>query len=171
MRLEAGQAGISRDYSEVIRGRAARECPQRRMEPDGWENVLSPAIPAPCSAITSVCYARISASRTAIAISPTTGRSSRVCPIGQRVMLIGHHKGRDARTDRIAIRLANPDGYRKALRCMKLAEKFHVPVVSDRHSGAYPGVESEERGIAYAIAVNLMEMSRFADADRSVRHR
>ncbi|MBU0617667.1 MAG: acetyl-CoA carboxylase carboxyltransferase subunit alpha [Planctomycetes bacterium] len=81
---------------------------------------------------------------------------------GQRVMLIGHHKGRDTR-EKIEANFgcAHPDGYRKALRAMKLAEKFHVPVVSLIDTpGAYPGVESEERGIACAIAVNLMEMSR-----------
>src|SRR6185295_10667862 len=78
--------------------------------------------------------------------------------------LIGHHKGRDTK-ERIDCRFgcAHPDGYRKALRCMKLAEKFKVPVVALVDTpGAYPGVESEERGIAHAIAVNLMEMSRLA---------
>jgi acetyl-CoA carboxylase carboxyl transferase subunit alpha len=81
---------------------------------------------------------------------------------GQRVMLIGHHKGRDTR-EKIEANFgcAHPDGYRKALRAMKLAEKFHVPVVSLVDTpGAYPGVEAEERGIACAIAANLMEMSR-----------
>jgi acetyl-CoA carboxylase carboxyl transferase subunit alpha len=81
---------------------------------------------------------------------------------GQRVMLIGHHKGRDTR-EKIDHNFgcAHPDGYRKALRVMKLAEKFHVPVVCLVDTpGAYPGLEAEERGIASAIAINLMEMSR-----------
>lgn len=81
-----------------------------------------------------------------------------------RVMLIGHQKGRDT-AERIQCNFgcAHPDGYRKALRAMKLAEKFKVPVVSLIDTpGAFPGLEAEERGIASAIAVNLMEMSRLA---------
>jgi acetyl-CoA carboxylase carboxyl transferase subunit alpha len=77
-------------------------------------------------------------------------------------MLIGHQKGRDTR-EKIEANFgcAHPDGYRKALRLMKIAEKFNVPVVCLVDTpGAYPGVEAEERGIASAIAVNLMEMSR-----------
>lgn len=80
---------------------------------------------------------------------------------GQKVMLIGHQKGRDTR-EKIAANFgcAHPEGYRKALQKMKLAAKFHLPVVCLIDTpGAYPGVESEERGIAQAIAVNLMEMS------------
>jgi acetyl-CoA carboxylase carboxyl transferase subunit alpha len=57
--------------------------------------------------------------------------------------------------------MAHPEGYRKALRAMKLAEKFSIPVVSLIDTpGAYPGVGSEERGVAEAIARNLLEMSR-----------
>jgi acetyl-CoA carboxylase carboxyl transferase subunit alpha len=56
---------------------------------------------------------------------------------------------------------AHPEGYRKALRCMKLAEKFHLPVVTFIDTpGAYPGIGAEERGQALAIAENLMEMAR-----------
>ncbi len=79
-----------------------------------------------------------------------------------RVMLIGHNKGKDIK-ERIECNFgcAHPEGYRKALRMMKLAEKFSVPVVCMIDTqGAYPGLGSEERGIAQAIAVNLMEMSR-----------
>jgi acetyl-CoA carboxylase carboxyl transferase subunit alpha len=81
---------------------------------------------------------------------------------GHKVMLIGHHKGRDT-NERMACSwgLAHPEGYRKALRCMKLAEKFGLPVVTLIDTpGAYPGIGAEERGQAQSIAVNLMEMSR-----------
>ncbi len=81
---------------------------------------------------------------------------------GHRVMLVGHQKGRDTR-EKIECNFgcAHPDGYRKALQKMELAAKFKVPIVCLVDTpGAYPGVESEERGIARAIAVSLMEMSR-----------
>lgn len=81
---------------------------------------------------------------------------------GHKVMLIGHQKGRDTK-EKIACNfgLAHPEGYRKALRCMKLAEKFGLPVVTLIDTpGAYPGIGAEERGQAQSIAVNLMEMSR-----------
>lgn len=79
-----------------------------------------------------------------------------------KLMLIGHHKGRDTK-EKIACNfgLAHPEGYRKALRAMKLAEKFNLPVVTLIDTpGAYPGVGAEERGQAESIAVNLLEMSR-----------
>src|SRR3954467_12379596 len=81
---------------------------------------------------------------------------------GHKVMLIGHHKGRDAKEKvRCFFGLAHPEGYRKALRCMKLAEKFGLPVVTlIDTAGAYPGVGAEERGQAESIARNLLEMSR-----------
>jgi acetyl-CoA carboxylase carboxyl transferase subunit alpha len=81
---------------------------------------------------------------------------------GHKVVLIGHHKGKDT-AERIEcyFGMAHPEGYRKALRCMKLAEKFHLPVVTFIDTpGAYPGIGAEERGQAEAIARNLMEMSR-----------
>ena len=81
---------------------------------------------------------------------------------GHKVMLIGHHKGRDTK-ERVAccFGLAHPEGYRKALRCMKLAEKFDLPVVTFIDTpGAYPGIGAEERGQAESIARNLLEMSR-----------
>lgn len=83
--------------------------------------------------------------------------------IGDRqVMLIGHQKGKTVE-DNIAFNfgMANPEGYRKALRLMKLAEKFNLPVVSLVDTpGAYPGLEAEARGQAEAIARNLTEMAR-----------
>jgi acetyl-CoA carboxylase carboxyl transferase subunit alpha len=81
---------------------------------------------------------------------------------GQKIMLIGQHKGRDTK-ERIKCNfgMANPEGYRKALRCMKLAEKFGLPVVTLIDTqGAYPGIGAEERGQAESIAKNLLEMSR-----------
>src|SRR4029077_18222732 len=81
---------------------------------------------------------------------------------GHKVMLIGHHKGRDTK-EKIACNFGcgHPEGYRKALRCMKLAEKFGLPVVTlIDTAGAYPGIGAEERGVAEAIALNMMEMSR-----------
>jgi acetyl-CoA carboxylase carboxyl transferase subunit alpha len=81
---------------------------------------------------------------------------------GHKVVLIGHHKGRDTKEKvRCFFGLAHPEGYRKALRCMKLAEKFALPVVTLIDTpGAYPGIGAEERGQAESIARNLMEMSR-----------
>ncbi|HEX4052648.1 MAG TPA: acetyl-CoA carboxylase carboxyltransferase subunit alpha [Tepidisphaeraceae bacterium] len=81
---------------------------------------------------------------------------------GHKVVLIGHHKGRDTKEKiRCFFGLAHPEGYRKALRCMKLAEKFGLPVVTLIDTpGAYPGIGAEERGQAESIARNLMEMSR-----------
>ncbi len=81
---------------------------------------------------------------------------------GHKVMLIGHHKGRDTK-EKIAccFGLANPEGYRKALRAMKLAEKFGLPVVTlVDTAGAYPGIGAEERGQGESIARNMFEMSR-----------
>jgi acetyl-CoA carboxylase carboxyl transferase subunit alpha len=80
----------------------------------------------------------------------------------EKVMLIVQHKGRDTK-EKIACNFgcAHPEGYRKALRAMKLAEKFNLPIVTLMDTaGAYPGIGSEERGVAEAIAVNMMEMSR-----------
>jgi acetyl-CoA carboxylase carboxyl transferase subunit alpha len=80
----------------------------------------------------------------------------------EKVMIIGHNKGRDIK-EKITCNFgcANPEGYRKALAKMKLAEKFGLPIVTLIDTpGAYPGIGAEERGQAQAIAVNLMEMSR-----------
>ncbi len=80
---------------------------------------------------------------------------------GHKVMLIGHHKGRDTK-EKIGCQFgcANPEGYRKALLKMQFAAKFGLPVVTlIDTAGAYPGIGSEERGVAEAIAVNLREMS------------
>jgi len=79
---------------------------------------------------------------------------------GHRVMVIGQQKGRDTKENLLRnFGSPHPEGYRKALRLMQLAEKFDLPVVSFIDTpGAYPGVGAEERHIAEAIAVNLREM-------------
>ena len=80
---------------------------------------------------------------------------------GQGVVVIGHQKGRDTR-EKIArnFGMPHPEGYRKALRLMQLAEKFAKPVVTLIDTpGAYPGLGAEERGQAWAIAENILEMS------------
>lgn len=80
----------------------------------------------------------------------------------QKVMIIGHQKGRDTKTNVYRnFGMPNPEGYRKALRLMKLAEKFNKPVITMIDTpGAFPGLEAEERGQAEAIAKNLFEMSK-----------
>lgn len=78
------------------------------------------------------------------------------------VAVVGHQKGRDTKEKiRRNFGMPRPEGYRKALRVMKLAEKFHRPVLTFIDTpGAYPGLDSEERGVSEAIARNLLEMSR-----------
>ena len=81
---------------------------------------------------------------------------------GRPVMLMGHQKGRDTKERvRRNYGMPKPEGYRKALRLMKLAERFRIPVVTLIDTpGAYPGVGSEERNQSEAIARNLFEMAR-----------
>ena len=82
---------------------------------------------------------------------------------GDPILVVGHHKGGGGTMQQKVYRnfgYARPEGYRKALRAMKLAEKFRRPVIAFIDTpAAFPGVESEERGIAEAIAVNLREMA------------
>ncbi len=81
---------------------------------------------------------------------------------GQDVMLVGHQKARDTRQKVYRnFGMPNPEGYRKALRAMKIAEKFRRPILTFVDTpGAYPGLGAEERGQAEAIARNLREMAR-----------
>ncbi|BCY29620.1 acetyl-CoA carboxylase carboxyltransferase subunit alpha [Flavobacterium okayamense] len=81
---------------------------------------------------------------------------------GQSFMVIGQQKGYNTKTRQYRnFGMANPEGYRKALRLMKMAEKFGIPVVTFIDTpGAYPGLEAEERGQGEAIARNIFEMSR-----------
>ncbi|GAB1442299.1 acetyl-CoA carboxylase carboxyltransferase subunit alpha [Ignavibacteriales bacterium] len=79
-----------------------------------------------------------------------------------KVMIIGQQKGRDTKSNVYRnFGMPKPEGYRKALRLMKLAEKFNLPVITLLDTqGAFPGLEAEERGQAEAIARNLLEMAR-----------
>ncbi|TXF88679.1 acetyl-CoA carboxylase carboxyltransferase subunit alpha [Neolewinella aurantiaca] len=81
---------------------------------------------------------------------------------GQTVVIIGHQKGVNTKMRQYRnFGMANPEGYRKALRLMKIAERFNFPVVCLIDTpGAYPGIEAEERGQAEAIARNLFEMAQ-----------
>ena len=81
---------------------------------------------------------------------------------GREVMIVGQQKGREIK-DKIHrnFGMPQPEGYRKALRLMRLAEKFHRPILTFVDTnGAYPGIDAEERGQAEAIACNLRDMSR-----------
>lgn len=82
---------------------------------------------------------------------------------GLPVMVLGHQKGRDTKQRSYRnFGMPKPEGYRKALRVMKLAEKFKRPIVTLIDTpGAYPGIDAEERGQAEAIAFNLREMAKF----------
>lgn len=79
---------------------------------------------------------------------------------GEKVLVLGHQKGRDTKENLMRnFGSANPEGYRKALRLMKLAEKFDIPIVTFIDTpGAYPGIGAEERGQASSIAYNLRDM-------------
>jgi acetyl-CoA carboxylase carboxyl transferase subunit alpha len=81
---------------------------------------------------------------------------------GESVMVIGHQKGRDMKENLLRnFGMPHPEGYRKALRLMRMAEKFGRPVITLIDTpGAYPGIGAEERGQAEAIAMNLREMAR-----------
>jgi acetyl-CoA carboxylase carboxyl transferase subunit alpha len=81
---------------------------------------------------------------------------------GRPIMVIGHQKGRDTKQKlHRNFGMPKPEGYRKALRLMRMADKFQRPIVTFLDTpGAYPGIDAEERGQAEAIAVNLREMSR-----------
>ena len=82
----------------------------------------------------------------------------------QKIMVIGHQKGRDTKENlKRNFGCAHPEGYRKALRLMQMAEKFNLPIVIFIDTpGAYPGIGAEERGQAQAIALNLREMIQVA---------
>ncbi len=82
----------------------------------------------------------------------------------KKVLVIGHQKGRDTKENVMRnFGCAHPEGYRKAMRLMRLAQKFNLPIIIFIDTpGAYPGVGAEERGQAQAIAENLKDMSRIA---------
>lgn len=167
-RLEASQAETGRDYSDAVRAireQLSKTLSQAYANLTPWETVQvarHPKRPLLRDYIRMLCkdFCELHGDRF------YGDDQALVCGFarmgGQRVMLLGHQKGRETK-ERIEVNFgcAHPEGYRKAMRCMRLAEKFGVPVVALVDTpGAYPGVESEERGIAYAIAYNLMEMAR-----------
>ena len=80
---------------------------------------------------------------------------------GHSVMVIGHQKGRDTKENiRRNFGMPHPEGYRKALRLMRLAARFHAPIITLVDTpGAYPGLGAEERGQSEALATNILEMS------------
>jgi acetyl-CoA carboxylase carboxyl transferase subunit alpha len=91
-----------------------------------------------------------------------TFKGSRYKGVDQSVVILGHQKGRDTKSRKYRrFGMPNPEGYRKALRLMKMAAKFNKPVITLLDTpGAFPGMEAEERGQAEAIARNLLEMAR-----------
>ncbi len=99
---------------------------------------------------------------TALVGGLATFKGSRYGTSDQNVMILGHQKGRDTKSRRYRrFGMPNPEGYRKALRLMKMAAKFGRPIITLLDTpGAFPGMEAEERGQAEAIARNLLEMSR-----------
>ena len=106
---------------------------------------------------------QVKARRLAVPISDDKAMIGGLGKIGdQSFMFIGQQKGFNTKTRQYRnFGMANPEGYRKALRLMKSAEKFGIPVVSLIDTpGAYPGLEAEERGQGEAIARNILEMTR-----------
>ncbi len=83
---------------------------------------------------------------------------------GQTCMVMGHQKGRDTKENLMRnFGSAHPEGYRKAIRLMQMAQKFHHPIIIFIDTpGAYPGIGAEERGQAHSIAYNMREMARIA---------
>ncbi len=167
-RLEALQAESGRDYSEVISGireQLQKALKQSFQELTPWEKVLIARHPRRPLARD---YIRLLARDFCELHGDKLYGNDRAIVTGfarlagHRFMLVAHQKGRDTR-EKIDVNFgcAHPEGYRKALQKMQLAAKFKVPIVCLVDTpGAYPGVEAEERGIASAIAVSLMEMSR-----------
>ncbi len=166
--LENEQRNSHRDHAAEIRQQKARlvgKTKQLYSHLTAWETVLvarHPQRPLITDHIRNVVedFCELHGDRTFsddAAIITGFGRIG-----GHKVMVVGHNKGKDTR-ERLACNFgcAHPEGYRKALQKMKLAEKFKLPVVCLIDTqGAYPGIGSEERGISHAIAVNMMEMSR-----------
>lgn len=166
--LEASQADSERDFSDAIEGiraqlQSALKEAYAKLNP--WEHVLvarHPRRPLLRDYLRMIAedFCELHGDRAYGDDKAIICGFARIAR--QRVMVIGHQKGRDTR-EKIEANFgcAHPEGYRKALQKMQLAAKFKVPIVCLIDTpGAYPGIEAEERGIAQAIAVNLMEMSR-----------
>ena len=130
----------------------------------GWENVQMsrhPERPQTFDYINMICddFIELHGDRTVRDDKAIIGGFASIG--GQSVMVIGHQKGKNTKERQYRnFGMANPEGYRKALRLMKMAEKFNKPVVTLIDTmGAYPGLEAEERGQGEAIARNLLDMS------------
>jgi len=130
----------------------------------GWENVQMsrhPDRPQTLDYISLICedFIELHGDRTVRDDKAIIGGFATIA--GNSVMVIGHQKGKNTKERQFRnFGMANPEGYRKALRLMKLAEKFNKPVITFIDTmGAYPGIEAEERGQGEAIARNLLEMS------------
>ena len=130
----------------------------------GWQKVQisrHPERPYTMSYIEMICddFIEMHGDRTVRDDKAIVGGFARIGD--ETVMVIGHQKGVNTKMRQYRnFGMANPEGYRKALRLMKLAEKFNKPVVTFIDTpGAYPGLEAEERGQGEAIARNLLEMS------------
>ena len=130
----------------------------------GWQNVQisrHPERPYTLSYIEMICddFIEMHGDRTVKDDKAIVGGFASIG--GKTVMVIGHQKGVNTKMRQYRnFGMSNPEGYRKALRLMKLAEKFNKPVITFIDTpGAYPGLEAEERGQGEAIARNLLEMS------------
>lgn len=130
----------------------------------GWQNVQMsrhPDRPQTYDYIEAICdeFIELHGDRTVKDDKAIVGGMASID--GNAVMIIGHQKGKNTKERQYHnFGMANPEGYRKALRLMKMAEKFNKPVITLIDTmGAYPGLEAEERGQGEAIARNLLEMS------------
>lgn len=131
---------------------------------NGWQNVQMsrhPDRPQTYDYIEAICdeFIELHGDRTVKDDKAIVGGMASID--GNPVMIIGHQKGKNTKERQYHnFGMANPEGYRKALRLMKMAEKFNKPVITLIDTmGAYPGLEAEERGQGEAIARNLMEMA------------
>ncbi len=166
--LEANQAVTGRDHSAMIRTVRAELLAERRKvysRLTAWETVQMARHP---KRPLTPDYLNLMVRDFCELHGDKNFRDDRAIITGfgrignHKCMFVGHNKGKDTK-ERIenCFGMAHPEGYRKALSKMKLAEKFGLPIVAlIDTAGAYPGIGAEERGIAHAIAVNLMEMSR-----------
>lgn len=166
--LEGLQAQTGRDHSEMIRTVRAQLLAERKRifaKLTAWETVLvarHPKRPLLTHYLDLMVrdFVELKGDRTFRDDKAIVTGFGRIA--GHKVMVIGHNKGRDTK-ERIenCFGMAHPEGYRKALLKMRLAEKFRLPIVClIDTAGAYPGIGAEERGIAQAIAWNLHEMPK-----------
>ncbi len=166
--LEASQARTGRDYADTIRAMRieltnALKKTYSRLSP--WEVVLVARHPrrplvSDYLAMLGKDFCEIHGDRAFRDDKAIITGMVRIA--GRKAMLIGNRKGRDTKEKvDCCFGCAHPEGYRKALRAMKLAAKFRLPIISlIDTSGAYPGIGAEERGQAQAIAQSMFEMSR-----------